>query len=78
MTRAKRERIGRNPTETPADRIKRTTRMAFEQNNRGAVQLNVISEYPTPQETAKHAKEAIRLFKQICQEEELRLADKPF
>jgi len=78
MTKAKRQRIGRNPSETPADRVKRTTRMAFEQNPRGAFQLNVISEYPSPQETAKHAKEAIKLFKQICEEEGLRLADRPF
>lgn len=75
MTRAKRERLGRKSSVIGA---KQTTRMAFVQNNRGAIQLDVVSEYESPEVSASNARRAIQLFKQICLEEELRLADKPF
>lgn len=75
MTRAKRNRMGQQATEA---KVKRTTRMAFVQNNRGAIQLDVVSEYESPEVSASNARRAIQLFKQICLEEGLRLADKQF
>jgi hypothetical protein len=52
--------------------------MAFVQNNRGSVQLDVVSEYESPETSAMNARRAIQLFKEICEEEGLRLANKPF
>mgnify|MGYP001172871367 FL=1 len=76
MTRAKRERLGGKSGSGGSP--KRTTRMAFVQNNRGSVQLDVVSEYESPETSAMNARRAIQLFKEICEEEGLRLANKPF
>ncbi len=53
MTRAKRNRMGQQATEA---KVKRTTRMAFVQNNRGAIQLDVVSEYESPEVSASNAR----------------------
>lgn len=57
---------------------KHTTKMEFALNARGKVPLAVTAEYATPEETAENARKAIRLFKAICQEENLSMGDQPF
>lgn len=51
------------------------TRMGFGMTAKGLVQLDVTVEYETPEEAAEAARKAIDLYKAICAEKGLKLAD---
>lgn len=75
MNRRKERRAAKS---SGTSRAKSTTKMEFVLNQRGEVPLSVVAEYATPEETASNARKAIRLFKDICKEENLSLGDQPF
>lgn len=78
MTRKRMERRQGSAPSATVKESKRTTKMEFNMNAKGKVPLAVTAEYSTPEESARNAKRAIQLFKEICKEEELSLGDKPF
>lgn len=49
-------------------------RMNFGMNAKGLVQMDITSEYPTPEEAAEQASKAIDLYKQVCAEKGLTIA----
>ena len=51
------------------------TRMNFGMTAKGLVQLDVTVEYDTPERTAEEARKAIDLYKSVCAEKGLKLAD---
>lgn len=51
------------------------TRMNFGMNAKGLVQMDVTVEYDTPEKAAEEAGKAIDLYKKVCSEKGLKLAD---
>ena len=58
-----------------AEETNNRTRMNFGMNAKGLVQLDVTVEYDTPEKAAEEAGKAIDLYKGICSQKGLKLAD---
>lgn len=66
------------PKKDRAKKAKCTTKMEFSMDQHGKVPLAVTAEYATPEEAAKNARKAIKLFKEICNENEFKMGNIPF
>jgi hypothetical protein len=51
------------------------TRMGFGMTAKGFVQLDVTVSYETPEIAAEQARKALTSYKEICKEQNLKLAD---
>lgn len=51
------------------------TRFNFGMNAKGFVQMDITCEYETPEQAAEESRKAIDLYKKVCAEKGLKLAD---